>query len=235
MKWSFARHRNDGNALFITTCLRLHWPRNHLASSQARRIRSTKTEQVHFVRNMTSKRMSNSANGQDAAEDDDPVVAGNATNFWLLTQQHGWDLTHPEDLKSPRPDTKLRLETTTAPVTIDPAKTALVIVDMQNFFLSAARGRSKGPGHRAEEALLNKAISAARKANIQVVWITWGITQEELGVLPLLSPVSSVSTWRKNKRTRRQRSVRAKAALELDNQSAMSCWPTGPLSPLAAC
>ncbi|KAH8710020.1 Isochorismatase-like protein [Phaeosphaeriaceae sp. PMI808] len=71
-----------------------------------------------------------------------------------------------------------------APVTIAPSKTALVIIDMQNFFLSAALGRSKGEGHAAEDNLLKHGIPAARKAGIQVIYVTWGILEKDLQMLP---------------------------------------------------
>jgi len=71
------------------------------------------------------------------------------------------------------------------PVTIAPEKTALVIIDMQNLFLSPAIfGKVRGEGHEAEELLLSTRIPAARKAGIQIVDLTWGISDEELAVLP---------------------------------------------------
>ncbi|KAG8428465.1 hypothetical protein J3459_003888 [Metarhizium acridum] len=53
-------------------------------------------------------------------------------------------MTHPETPSSPPEYPPVTLKTTNSPVTIFPAKTALVITDMQNFFLSAAMGRSRG-------------------------------------------------------------------------------------------
>jgi nicotinamidase-related amidase len=76
------------------------------------------------------------------------------------------------------------MKTAGAPITIAPQKTALVIIDMQNYFLSRALGRTRGPGHAAEDVLRTLAIPAARKAGIQVVHLTWGLTQEELDNLP---------------------------------------------------
>ena len=71
------------------------------------------------------------------------------------------------------------------PVTIAPAKTAVVIVDMQNFFLSSALGRSKdSEGLDAEEALLKYVIPRARRLVIQLVWVNWGITDSGLASIP---------------------------------------------------
>lgn len=63
------------------------------------------------------------------------AVIGNTKSFWLYDSETGFDLTHPETPQSPSVKPSLTVKTTTAPVTIDPAKSALVIVDMQNFFL----------------------------------------------------------------------------------------------------
>jgi nicotinamidase-related amidase len=56
---------------------------------------------------------------------------------------------------------------------------------MQNFFLSEAFGRDqKGPGHAACEQLVKYAIPAARKAGIRVIWVNWGLTEEEAKEMP---------------------------------------------------
>lgn len=76
------------------------------------------------------------------------------------------------------------LTTSTTPITIDPAKSALVIIDMQNFFLSEAFGRKKGPGHAACDKLEHYAIPAARKAGIQVIWLNWGLSEDDVSSMP---------------------------------------------------
>jgi hypothetical protein len=55
---------------------------------------------------------------------------------------------------------------------------------MQNFFLSSALGRPEGKGIKAEQALLAFAIPAACKAGLQIVWLTWGIADENLSSVP---------------------------------------------------
>ncbi|KAM3504122.1 hypothetical protein MY11210_008474 [Beauveria gryllotalpidicola] len=91
---------------------------------------------------------------------------------------------HPPTPDAPLVYPRLTLTTSNSPVTIAPAKTALVIIDMQNFFLSAAMERRRGEGHEAETVLLEQGIPAARKAGIQVVWLTWGISEEGIKTLP---------------------------------------------------
>ncbi|KAK3934273.1 Isochorismatase-like protein [Diplogelasinospora grovesii] len=114
------------------------------------------------------------------------LVGDAGSNFWLFSPSVGWDLTHPPSPDGPPqpPARRLTLSTTTAPVTVDPGKTALIVIDMQNFFLSPAMGRARGPGHAAGEVLLSTGFPAAREAGIRVVHVTWGISDEELAVLP---------------------------------------------------
>jgi nicotinamidase-related amidase len=105
---------------------------------------------------------------------------GSPTNFWLYSTKTGFNLTH--SLKPTTPH--LTLQTTTSPVIISPSKTALIIIDMQNFFLSEAFGRSKGAGHAALEKLTKYAIPAARKAGVRVVWLNWGLSEQDVRDMP---------------------------------------------------
>jgi nicotinamidase-related amidase len=79
------------------------------------------------------------------------------------------------------------LKTATNPIRFDPAKSALVIIDMQNFFLSPAlHGASDAPslGVQAANALLSSGIPAARKHGIRVLWVNWGLTDADLETMP---------------------------------------------------
>jgi nicotinamidase-related amidase len=55
---------------------------------------------------------------------------------------------------------------------------------MQNFFLSSAFGRKKGAGHSACEQLIQHAIPAARKAGIRIIWLNWGLSEQDVKDLP---------------------------------------------------
>ncbi|KAI8942239.1 hypothetical protein NX059_000322 [Plenodomus lindquistii] len=112
------------------------------------------------------------------------AVIGSPSNFWLHSSQSGFNLTHPAHPSTPPTTTPLALHTTTSPISIDPAKSALVIIDMQNFFLSEALGKKRGPGHTAADNLARYAIPAARKAGIRVVWLNWGLTDEDMRTMP---------------------------------------------------
>ena len=112
------------------------------------------------------------------------AVIGGERNFWLYDSRTGFDLTHPPTPTSPAIYPRLTIPTTTTQITIDPAKTALVIIDMQNFFLSSALGKPKGEGHKAVEQLVQYAIPAAREAGIRVVWVNWGLSRQEVDEMP---------------------------------------------------
>lgn len=116
------------------------------------------------------------------------AVIGTYPNHWLhSTKPSTFDLTRPSPHEYPLPDPKasIPLSTTTASIVISPPKSALVIIDMQNFFLSTYLGRpADGAGNKAAQRLLDTAIPAARKAGIQIIWLNWGLTDEEIEVMP---------------------------------------------------
>ncbi|KAF5708196.1 Isochorismatase hydrolase [Fusarium mundagurra] len=68
-------------------------------------------------------------------------IVGGKNNFWLWTKKDGFDLTHPPTPDSPPIYPRITLNTRAEKATIDPAKTALVVIDMQNYFLSPLLGR----------------------------------------------------------------------------------------------
>jgi len=113
------------------------------------------------------------------------AVIGSEDNFWLYSSKTGFDLTHPAKPTDAPIQPRVTFQTTTKPITVDPAKTALVVIDMQNFFLSPAFGRNvEGAGHKALEQLTENAIPAAREAGIRVVWVNWGLTEKEVKTMP---------------------------------------------------
>lgn len=92
-----------------------------------------------------------------------------------------YDLTR--GLPSPSP---LRISLTQGPpdnsVLISPASAALVVIDMQNFFLHPSC-RSHPAGLAAVDPLL-RTIERCRTAGVQVVWLNWGLTDADLAEMP---------------------------------------------------
>lgn len=115
-------------------------------------------------------------------------LIGTYPNHWLHSSSPpSFDLTRPSppEYALPSPKDSISLSTTTTPIVISPSKTALVIIDMQNFFLSLYLGRpADGAGNNAKKRLLDTAIPAARKAGIQIIWLNWGLTDEDIEDMP---------------------------------------------------
>jgi nicotinamidase-related amidase len=112
------------------------------------------------------------------------ALIGSPSSFWLHSTETGFDLTHPTSPNEIIPGPKISMHTTNVPITVSPSKSALVIIDMQNFFLSPALGRSRGAGHAACDQLIKYAIPAARKAGIRIIWLNWGLTEQDVQNMP---------------------------------------------------
>jgi nicotinamidase-related amidase len=109
------------------------------------------------------------------------VVVGSPDNFWVWSPDSGWDLTHPPHPTAPAIRPRLSVNCEISNVVIDPQKTALLIIYMQNLSMSTALNDETVPAVlEAEAMLLKNAIPAARKAKIQIKWLSWGLTVEEL-------------------------------------------------------
>jgi len=67
-------------------------------------------------------------------------------------------------------------------VEIDPSKTVLVIVDMQNYFIHP-KYRDHSGGLDAIIPLM-RVINRCRKLGIQLVWLNWGIDGKDLKEMP---------------------------------------------------
>lgn len=103
---------------------------------------------------------------------------GNSSNFWRFSFENGFDLT-----RSSHEGDFIRFETTTKPITVDPARSAIIIVDMQNFFVHPTI-QSHEPGLAASKQLFDYVLPAARKTHMQVIWLNWGLTQDDIDQAP---------------------------------------------------
>lgn len=112
-------------------------------------------------------------------------VIGGEKNFWLYSKAAGFDLTHPPTPSSSPIYPRISLETSKATIAIDPTKTALVVVDLQNYFLSPALGRpADAVGMKVVHQLRKIAIPACRKAGIPIVWLGWSLTKDDIDGMP---------------------------------------------------
>lgn len=115
---------------------------------------------------------------QEAKEDE--YKFGNDTNFWVYSNRDGFDLTRRNENST---CLSVRFQTTTYPVIIDAARSALIIIDMQNFFLHPSI-RTHQTGLAACTQILQHALPAARKAKIQIIWLNWGLTEQDIALAP---------------------------------------------------
>ncbi|MDC7786317.1 cysteine hydrolase [Rhodoplanes sp. TEM] len=98
-------------------------------------------------------------------------------------------MTEPMDLIRPRrPERRIVLEAKGRPVAIDASRTALVVVDMQNDFLSddgwfAARGID-GSWAKALCPVIDRATALARREGLPVIWVNWGTRPDLLEIHP---------------------------------------------------
>ncbi|KAF9568417.1 Isochorismatase hydrolase [Agrocybe pediades] len=121
-----------------------------------------------------------------------PVEYGNATDFWVeypsglvdvsrathLTSDAGADVAPP-----PLASTQLDIPADgDRVVRVDKSKTALVVIDMQNFFLHPDL-RTHTTGLACVEPLMN-AIPPLRSIGSKILWVNWGLTDHELQTLP---------------------------------------------------
>jgi len=123
-------------------------------------------------------------NPSENSPDQKRVLVGTAGNTWIWSPG-GWDLTRPADPSSDLPGNGVHLDCEIVNVKIDPFKTALVIIDMQNIGLNKALDPpSAPPMYEAQDAILRYAIPAARKLDLQVIWLNWGLTEDDLASMP---------------------------------------------------
>ncbi|EJT96760.1 Isochorismatase hydrolase [Dacryopinax primogenitus] len=99
---------------------------------------------------------------------------GSAYNYWIKTDA-GFDLSRG----SPE---KITVKTTKDPIMIAPKKTALIIIDMQNYFLHE-KLFDNGPG-RESVPLMMETVCSCRKAGIPVVWCNMGMNEADRYTLP---------------------------------------------------
>ncbi|KAI1163171.1 Isochorismatase-like protein [Nemania serpens] len=67
-------------------------------------------------------------------------------------------------------------------VMIGPKITALVVVDMQNFFLDP-RCNDHPSGVQAAQRIL-EVVARCRVLGIQIIWLNWGLTEQDLLTMP---------------------------------------------------
>ncbi|KAI1333545.1 isochorismatase [Xylariaceae sp. FL0016] len=115
------------------------------------------------------------------SSDNPDITLGPLGGQWFYTRAtKTYDLTRSAGSKV------VRMATSHGPsgtqIEIDPSRTALVIVDMQNFFLDK-RCIDHPTGLAAVKPLLTS-IKRARELGIEIIWLNWGLTDADLASMP---------------------------------------------------
>ncbi len=102
-------------------------------------------------------------------------------NTWTLTDEHA-------DLRRPNESRPLELDARPQRLTLDLARTAILIIDLQNDFCHtdgwlAGIGVDVSPTRAAIDTV-SATLPAIRAANIPVVWVNWGNRPDQANLPP---------------------------------------------------
>ena len=117
-------------------------------------------------------------------EDHLQPLGSSASNRWAVSETRA-NLVRPP--LAPRPIT---VQSDSKLLTIDLARTAIIVIDMQNDFCNsngwlAHIGVDVGPV-RAPIAPLQRLLPALRSRNVPVIWLNWGNRPDRLNLSPAL-------------------------------------------------
>ena len=117
------------------------------------------------------------------ANSTNPAMIGNYYNYWEVNKnQSTYDLTRSDRMPVTSPKTIPMLGRRKQAL-IEPNRTAMIIVDMQNFFLHPHLSPQATRGRQAVQPTLNL-IDAFRENGMKVLWVQWGIDNFDLVTMP---------------------------------------------------
>lgn len=119
------------------------------------------------------------------SNDSAPNIFGNYYNYWQLFNNSGnitYDLTRSDRMPVTSPKTLPGLGFRQEFI-IEPNRSALVIVDMQNFFLHPQLSPAASLGRAAVQPTLNM-INGFRANGMKVLWVNWGLDNFDLVTIP---------------------------------------------------
>jgi hypothetical protein len=121
-------------------------------------------------------------NGNLSLPDTDTTVLGNLYNHWIALPNKTFDLTRSlvAPITSPL---SIPMTGTRKTAIIEPSRSALVIIDMQNFFLHPELNDAATGGRTAVEPTL-KMIDGFRSKGMKVLWTNWGLNERDLLEMP---------------------------------------------------
>ncbi|KAH7560287.1 Isochorismatase-like protein [Bipolaris maydis] len=110
------------------------------------------------------------------------TLLGNIYNHWIYIGNDTYDLTRSMVAPTTKPVT-IPMTGSRKQAVIEPSRSALIIIDMQNFFLHPELTPSAEGGRKAVEPTLNM-IDAFRRNGMPVLWTNWGLDGRDLRDLP---------------------------------------------------
>jgi len=119
-----------------------------------------------------------------------PVEYGNDTSFWVEYPTGLVDLSRTDRLAVDTESSPPPLKSNQAEIGVDGGRivrinketTAIVIIDMQNFFLHPDL-RAHPLGLKCVESLM-ETVPALRSIGVKILWVNWGLTDPELKTIP---------------------------------------------------
>lgn len=107
---------------------------------------------------------------------------GNVYNYWTKMPNGTWDLTRSNVSAVTAPKV-IPFSGSRSSAIIEPSRSVLCIIDMQNFFLHPELSPGAKLGRAAVQPTVNM-INAFRKHNMTVTWVNWGLTNYDLLTMP---------------------------------------------------
>ena len=114
--------------------------------------------------------------------DNSSTILGNYYNYWNKLSSGTFDLTRRDVMPVTSPKT-LPFFGSRSEAIIEPNRTALVIIDMQNYFLHPQLSPAAKLGRKAVQPTVNM-INGFRKHNMKILWTQWGLTEYDRLTIP---------------------------------------------------
>lgn len=109
-------------------------------------------------------------------------ILGSLYNHWVPLGNKTFDLTRSLYLQTTTPLT-IPMTGSRRSAVIEPSRSALVIIDMQNYFLHPELSPRAEEGRKAVDPTL-KMIDGFRKRGMKVLWTNWGLDGRDLLQMP---------------------------------------------------
>ena len=110
------------------------------------------------------------------------TTLGNVYNYWNVTADGVYDLTRSNVAPVTNP-VEIPMSGSRQRALIEPSRSALVIIDMQNFFLHPALAPKATNGRGVVNATVNM-INGFKAAGMKTLWTFWGLDDFDLLTIP---------------------------------------------------